>query len=94
MIEDNTPPRIRQISVSFYGLVPADKIMPDMFKELDDPISKKQQRHARLSVAMDDINAKYGLDTVVLGTLPESMSRFSGTKIAFTRIPEKAEFHE
>ena len=65
-----------------------------MFKELDDPISKKQQRHARLSVAMDDINAKYGLDTVVLGTLPESMSRFSGTKIAFTRIPEKAEFHE
>lgn len=94
MIEDNTPPRIKQISVSFYGLVPADKMMPDMFKELDDPITKKQQRHARLSIAMDDINAKYGLDTVVLGTLPESMSRFSGTKIAFTRIPEKAEFHE
>jgi hypothetical protein len=42
--------------------------MPDMFKELDDPIAKKQKRHARLSVAMYDINAKYGLDTVVLGT--------------------------
>ena len=80
--------------MSFYGLVPADKIMPDMFKELDDPIAKKQKRHARLSVAMYDINAKYGLDTVVLGTQPESMSRFSGSKIAFTRIPERAEFHE
>ena len=45
-------------------------------------------------MAMDDLNKKYGLDTVVLGTLPETMSRFSGTKIAFTRIPEKAEFHE
>jgi DNA polymerase-4 len=43
---------------------------------------------------MYDINAKYGLDTVVLGTQPESMSRFSGSKIAFTRIPERAEFHE
>ncbi|MDG1859481.1 MAG: hypothetical protein P8I94_10280 [Emcibacteraceae bacterium] len=94
MIEDNTPPRIRQISVTFYGLTPADKIMPDMFKELDDPVTQTQKRHGRLSVAMDDINKKYGLDTVVLGTLPESMSRFSGTKIAFTRIPEKAEFHE
>lgn len=94
MIEDNTPPRIRQVSVNFYGLVPADKIMPDMFKELDDPVTKTQRRHGRLSLAMDDINKKYGLDTVVIGTLPETMSRFSGTKIAFTRIPEKAEFHE
>lgn len=94
MIEDRTPLRIKQISVSFYELVPADKIMPDMFKELDDPVARTQKRHTRLSVVMDDINKKYGLDTVVLGTLPENMSRFSGTKIAFTRIPEKAEFHE
>lgn len=94
MIEDGTPPRIKQIGVSFYGLVPADKIMPDMFKELDDPVAQTQKKHAKLSNAMDQINEKYGLDTVVLGTLPEQMSRFSGTKIAFTRIPEKAEFHE
>ncbi|MCP5381533.1 MAG: impB/mucB/samB family protein [Kordiimonadaceae bacterium] len=94
MIEDNTPTHIKQLSVTFFGLVPAEKIMPDMFKQLDDPISKTQNRHSRLSVAMDDINKKYGLDTVVLGTLPETMAPFSGTKIAFTRIPEKAEFHE
>ena len=68
--------------------------MPDMFKELDDPVSKLQNRHVRLSIAMDEINKVYGRDTVVIGTLPEIMSRFSGTKIAFTRIPEKAEFHE
>lgn len=94
MIKDDNPRTIKQISISLYGLVPADKIMPDMFKELDDPVSITQKRHTRLSLAMDEINKLYGLDTVVLGTLPETMSRFSGTKIAFTRIPEKAEFHE
>ena len=94
MIQDDNPQRIKHISISFYGLVQKDKIMPDMFKELDDPVAKAQKRYGRLSIAMDDINKKYGLDTIVLGTLPETMSRFSGTKIAFTRIPEKAEFHE
>ena len=38
--EDHTPPRISQISVRFYGLVPADKIIQDTFEELDDPIEK------------------------------------------------------
>lgn len=94
MIKEDNPSRIKQISVSFYGLVPQDKMMPDMFKSLDDPVSKIQKRHARLSTAMDEINKLYGRDTIVIGTLPETMSRFSGTKIAFTRIPEKAEFHE
>ena len=94
MIRDDNPKHIKQISVGLYGLVAQDKIMPDMFKELDDPITLKQKRHTRLSVAMDKINKIHGLDSVVLGTLPETISRFSGTKIAFTRIPEKEEFHE
>ena len=94
MITDDNPYAIKHISVTLYGLTPADKIMPDLFKELEDPVTITQKRHTRLSTAMDAINAKYGLDSVVIGTLPETMSRFSGTKIAFTRIPEKAEFHE
>ena len=94
MITDDNPYAIKHISVTLYGLTPADKIMPDLFKELEDPVTITQKRHTRLSTAMDAINAKFGLDCVVIGTLPETMSRFSGTKIAFTRIPEKAEFHE
>ncbi|PCI46242.1 MAG: impB/mucB/samB family protein [Alphaproteobacteria bacterium] len=86
--------RIRQISVALYGLVPQDKMMPDMFAALDDPIAREHQKHDRLSLAMDLINRKYGLDTIVVGALPCPMSRYSGSKIAFTRIPEKAEFHE
>ncbi len=94
MIHDDNPRRVKQISVTLYGLVAQDKIMADMFEQLNDPITITNRKNSRLSAAMDMINAKYGIDSVVLGTLPETMSRFSGTKIAFTRIPEKAEFHE
>lgn len=94
MIRTDRPTRIKQVSVSFYDLVAEADIMEDMFERLDDPLAKQQGKNTRLSEAMDHINKKYGLDTVVLGALPQPMARFSGTKIAFTRIPEKAEFHE
>ncbi len=86
--------RIRQISVALYGLVHEDDMMPDMFAALNDPVAREQQKHNRLSLAMDLINKKYGLDTIVVGALPCPMSRYTGSKISFTRIPEKAEFHE
>ncbi|MCK5425528.1 MAG: hypothetical protein KAI89_09150 [Emcibacter sp.] len=86
--------RIRQISVALYGLTHQDDMMPDMFAALEDPVERELQKHNRLSKAMDIINKKYGLDTVVVGAIPCPMSRYTGSKIAFTRIPEKAEFHE
>lgn len=86
--------RVMQVSVAFYGLVHQDDMMPDMFQALNDPVAHLMQKHGRLSRAMDCINEKYGLDTIVVGSLPEPMARYTGSKIAFTRIPEKAEFHE
>ncbi|VAV91363.1 DNA polymerase IV [hydrothermal vent metagenome] len=86
--------RIKQVSIALYGLVHENEIMPDMFAALDDPVARTQQKNVRLSKAMDLINGKYGLDTIVIGSLPEPMSHYTGSKIAFTRIPEKAEFHE
>jgi len=94
MSETENSNRIRQISVALYGLVHQDEMMPDMFAHLNDPVAREQKKHNRLSKAMDVINRKYGLDTIVIGSLPEPMSRYTGSKIAFTRIPEKAEFHE
>jgi DNA polymerase-4 len=43
---------------------------------------------------MDGLNKRYGRDTITLGSIPQAEHRFSGTKIAFSRIPEKEEFHE
>ena len=47
-----------------------------------------------MSKALDMLNQKYGRDTVALGMLPAQGRSFSGTKIAFTRIPDVEEFLE
>ncbi len=43
---------------------------------------------------MNNINTRFGRDSVTLGGLPNKIKSFSGTRIAFTRIPDKQEFHE
>jgi DNA polymerase-4 len=47
-----------------------------------------------MSRALDTLNYRYGRDTVLLGMMPEDGRSFSGTKIAFTRIPDREEFLE
>ncbi|MGE5196228.1 MAG: hypothetical protein ACM3JI_02735 [Anaerolineae bacterium] len=47
-----------------------------------------------MSRTLDAINQRYGRDSVLLGILPAEGRSFSGTKIAFTRIPEIEEFEE
>ena len=47
-----------------------------------------------LSTAMDFLNKRYGNNTVNLGTCPKTSAGFVGTKIAFIRVPAKAEFFE
>ena len=83
--------RVKKVSVQLYGLVPEKAVQTDLFDSTDLP--KPQQREA-LSRAMDALNARYGRDTVVMGFLPRLSHNFSGTKIAFTRIPDQEEFHE
>jgi len=43
---------------------------------------------------MDNINTRFGRDSITLGGLPNKIKSFSGTRIAFTRIPDKQEFYE
>jgi len=94
MVRYENPRMIKQLGITFYGLVHQDDQMPDMLDKLNDPLRQAQHKHNRLSSAIDEINEKHGLDTVVMGSLPQPMARYTGTKIAFTRIPERAEFHE
>lgn len=51
-----------------------------------------QAKAESLSRAMDKINQRFGRDSILLGMLPSQGRGFSGTKIAFTRIPESEEF--
>lgn len=48
----------------------------------------------RLGVALDRINARFGRNAITIGTTLAGRTDQVGTKIAFTRIPDMAEFHE
>jgi DNA polymerase-4 len=86
--------RIKKISVSVYGLRETASLQQELFAELPEAELNQRQRSERMSKALDAINQKYGRDSILIGMLPSQGKTFSGTKIAFTRIPDKQEFLE
>lgn len=59
------------------------------------PSATQREKNEKISAVMDALNQKFGRDTVSLGQLPaQKLSRDTGTKIAFTRIPDPEEFSE
>ncbi|NDF12119.1 MAG: impB/mucB/samB family protein [Proteobacteria bacterium] len=86
--------RLKKVSVTLYELTAAVDIQPELFEVIAGVDLKARKRSEKLSFAMDKLNQRYGRDTVTLGLLPSQGRSFSGTKIAFTRIPDKEEFLE
>jgi DNA polymerase-4 len=66
----------------------------ELFPELQPVQSDTQSRREKLSKIMDQVNQDYGRDSIALGFVPNQAKTFSGTRIAFSRIPEIAEFQE
>ena len=85
--------RVKKVSVTLFGLVaetcPQQLELFDSSKE-----SVPREQREQLSRVMDKINQKFGRDSVVIGFTPDTVRTFSGTKIAFTRIPDREEFKE
>lgn len=86
--------KIKKISVGLYGLVAADELQPELFSELPDVDLCARIKSEKMSRALDKINHRFGRDSVLVGMLPSQGKSFSGTKIAFTRIPDTEEFLE
>jgi DNA polymerase-4 len=86
--------RIKKISVTLHGLMPASDLEPELFAALPDFQAEKRRKAEKMSHALDKINHRFGRDSVVVGMLPAEGRSFSGTKIAFTRIPDVEEFLE
>ncbi len=79
--------KMKKISVTFSKLErSASQQQCELFSD------DSREKRKKISQTLDSINQKYGKDSVFLGALPEDS--FSGTKIAFTRIPDKEEFYE
>ena len=86
--------RIRRVSVTLSDLVAATDLQPDLFAKLPDVDLAARGKSEKLSRAMDKINHRFGRDSIVIGMTPSQGQSFSGTKIAFTRIPDVEEFLE
>ena len=86
--------KIKKISVTLYKLEKKNELQPSLFENFDKKIILNTNRFEKISQTMDNINSRFGRDSVTLGEIPNKIKSFSGTKIAFTRIPAKQEFHE
>jgi DNA polymerase-4 len=90
----NRNPRVKKVSITLFGLVNSDEVMPEFLFDEDAAHDEKVKKSERLSAALDKLNMKYGRDTATLGMMPTEAKKFTGTKIAFSRIPEMEEFLE
>jgi len=88
------PWRLKKVSVTIHGLCLREEITPDLFDTTSEHFQKIQARDNKLSDVMDSINRKFGAETIRLGQSPKTAAGYVGTKIAFTRIPDKEEFAE
>lgn len=90
MLADLKPHRLKKLSITMTGLVRHDEITDDLFIRP----TRQSKRNETLSVIMDDINKKYGTEAIRLGITPKTRAGHLGTKIAFSRVPDLAEFSE
>lgn len=87
--------RLRMIGVTLVDLAPLAAEQGSLFEALapTDPLAR-EARGLKLARAMDVLNEKFGRNAVTLGPATGGRIDRVGTKIAFGRIPDLAEFHE
>lgn len=90
MLDECRPARLKKIAVGFLGLKESGDITPDLF----DTPTRQSRRNDALSAVIDNINEKYGAEALRLGVSPRTQAGYVGTKIAFSRVPDLAEFNE
>jgi len=84
----------RQVSVALLELSPAAETQLALFGRDGAIGAATEAKRLALSRAMDRVNHRWGRDAVTIGHDTRGAARGSGPKIAFTRIPELAEFWE
>ena len=86
--------RYRQVAVTFMELTDAAETQLALFDSGAVLTPATERRRLALSTAIDRMNTRFGRDAVTVGHDARGATRSSGPKIAFTRIPEMAEFRE
>ncbi|QXQ05015.1 type VI secretion protein ImpB [Sphingosinicellaceae bacterium] len=94
MLGEMSENRYRQVSVTFLELSPASEAQLSLFDAGTSISAATEAKRLSLSRALDKANSRWGRDAVTVGHDAYGATRSSGPKIAFTRIPELAEFSE
>lgn len=83
--------KLFKVSILLHDLFESQEVTLDLFEMAQEGNSAKNEG---LSQAMDALNKRYGINTINIGSCPKTSAGYVGTKIAFTRVPEQAEFLE
>jgi DNA polymerase-4 len=88
--------RILKASITLMGLVNQEQAAQGDFLDQLFPakLEVPKEKRDQVSRCMDEINQRYGKDRVCLGLAPSYIHSYTGTKIAFNRIPDLTEFKE
>jgi DNA polymerase-4 len=86
---------MKKVSITLYDLCEKEEITPDLFDFAGENTQiQEKKRSETLSAVMDGLNAKYGAEALQWGISPQTKGGYVGTKIAFSRIPDREEFNE
>lgn len=93
--------RIKKVSITLHGLVATTALEPDLFDGAAAAALADRAKAEKISQAFDALNRRFGRDTVLWGEAPARRAEeaaagldYLGSKIAFTRIPDREEFWE
>lgn len=86
--------RLKKISVNLFGLEIANTTQMSLFEYLTPRTYQRTQKREQLWSSIDNLNTRFGINTVSLASEHDVGAKYLGTKIAFTRIPETEEFAE
>jgi DNA polymerase-4 len=84
----------KKTSVTLHALRESAQITDDLFDERLTENRKMLQRRESLSAALEALNKKYHRDAVSLGVVQKTLAGHVGTKISFSRVPDREEFAE
>jgi DNA polymerase IV len=88
------PLRLQKVALALYGLLPADAPEQLMLMPEDGRSEQQRQAQEKLSHLLDKVTTRYGRNALTLGLTENDGRSFTGTKIAFTRIPDATDFEE
>lgn len=84
----------KKVSVILGKLEQNGTVTDDLFDTGLPDVKRIQERRERISKALEKLQDKYKQETVLMGMTPKTLAGHVGTKIAFSRVPDREEFQE